>query len=109
MLKKPSRSAALQAVTGNSTGDGRVVFRTAEGWWSRKIDEAAVADTPEAAAALLAEAQKDADQAQLIVDPYLIEVARTDAGLIATRNREAIRAQGGPTIDVPGASTPVAA
>ena len=41
-------------------------------------------------------------EANLVVDPYLIEVARTDEGLVATRLREAIRAQGGPTIDVPG-------
>lgn len=109
MLKKPSRKAELQAVTGNSTGDGRVVFRTAEGWWSRRLADAAVADGADAAATLLAEAQKDADHAQLVVDPYLIEVVRTESGLVASRYREAIRAEGGPTIDVPGATSPAAA
>ncbi|WP_460450884.1 DUF2849 domain-containing protein [Alsobacter sp. SYSU BS001988] len=100
MMKKP-RKAELQAVTANGAGDGRVVFRTPSGWWSRDLAEAEVADAPEAAAALLLEAQRDAE-ANLVVDPYLIEVARTDEGLVATRLREAIRAQGGPTIDVPG-------
>jgi hypothetical protein len=100
MMKKP-RKAELQAVTANAAGDGRVVFRTPTGWWSRDLDDAEVADAPEAAAALLLEAQRDAE-ANLVIDPYLIEVTRTETGLAAARLREAIRAQGGPTIDVPG-------
>ena len=101
MMKKPRKVPELQAVTANGAGDGRACSAPPSGWWSRDLAEAEVADAPEAAAALLLEAQRDAE-ANLVVKPYLIEVARTDEGLVATRLREAIRAQGGPTIDVPG-------
>jgi hypothetical protein len=95
MSKKP-KIFHPQAATANDAADGLVVFRTPSGAWSRHLAEAAVAETEEAAAGLLAAAQFDANENR-VVEPYLIDVAREGGGLRALKLREAIRAEG-PTV-----------
>jgi hypothetical protein len=95
MSKKPKTFVA-QAVTGNDAANGLVVFRTADGRWSHALSDAQVAETEDAAAALLARAVQDATD-NIVVEPYLIDVAREAAGLRALKFREAIRAEG-PTV-----------
>ncbi|HWN50532.1 MAG TPA: DUF2849 domain-containing protein, partial [Xanthobacteraceae bacterium] len=43
-------------VTGNRLGDGAVIYRTPDGLWSSRLDEAAVVNTAPAATELLAAA-----------------------------------------------------
>lgn len=107
MAKKP-KIFVPQAVTANDAADGLVVFRAPDGRWIHDFQGAAVADTEEAAGALLAVAGIDAVENK-VVEPYLIDVAREGGRLRALRFREAIRAEG-PTVGYaltapPGAST----
>lgn len=88
---------ARRALTANRLRDGRVVFLTEAGDWSTDIQQAAVAEDREAMARLEA-AGAAAQQAQLVVGAYLIDVERSDGRLWPTRWREQIRAAGGPTV-----------
>ena len=81
-----------EIITANRLGDGRVVFQTASGW-STDIAHAALLESKEAAAAALDRANADA-AANLIVDPYPIEVRQSAAGIVPARLRERIRADG---------------
>jgi hypothetical protein len=89
-------AAMSHTVTANRLADGRVVFRTPEGRWSLALAEAGFAPSEAEAKPLLDAALGDA-AAQIIVDPYLIEVDRTGAAPRPVKLREAIRAFG-PTI-----------
>jgi hypothetical protein len=82
----------MEIITANSLKDGRVVFQTASGW-TLDVDRAEVLETKEAAAAALARAQADAAR-NIVVEPYAIAVTRNGAGLVPTRLRERIRAEG---------------
>ena len=84
------------AVTANRLVDGRVVFRRPDGIWSLALAEAGFAPSEADAKPLLDAAHIDA-AAQIIVDPYLIEVDRSGAAPRPVKLREAIRAFG-PTI-----------
>ena len=84
------------AVTANRLGDGRVVFRTAAGGWSLNLAEAGLAPSEAEAAPDLAAAQRDAD-AQIVIEPYLIEINLTGSSPRPAKLRESIRAFG-PTI-----------
>ena len=86
----------LHAVTANRLGDGRVVFRTADGGWALALAEAVLAETEAAATPALEAAKRDID-GNIIVDPYVIEVDVSGASPRPARLREAIRAFG-PTI-----------
>jgi hypothetical protein len=97
---KKSRGEALQVATANALKSGMVVFRTADGAWSRDIDRAFVAVDAAAAQALLGDANADAE-ANLVVEPYLVDVVRNGPKLVPTRLRELIRAAG-PTVPTPG-------
>ena len=77
-----------------------MVFRTADGTWSRDIDRAAIAADAVAAEALLGAATADA-AANIVVEPYLVEIVRRGPSLVPTRLRELIRAAG-PTVPTPG-------
>jgi len=79
--------------TANHLRSGSVLYRTRSGLWSLDIAEAAVAETPESAAALLALAKADETRAEL-VDPNLIEVTRQSGALRPVSFRERIRASG---------------
>ena len=85
---------ALQVVTANRLGDGRVVF-LADGYlWVEEIGRARVAENGEAGNALLAIAEKAAAD-RIVVAPYLIDVS-TDGehNVTPTRYREVLRALG---------------
>jgi hypothetical protein len=82
----------VEIITANRLGDGRVVFQTASGW-SPDIADAAVLHTKEAVAAALDRANADA-AGNLVVEPYAIAVRPGADGLVPTRLRERIRAEG---------------
>jgi len=86
-------------VTANRLGDGAVVYRTQDGHWTTRLEQAAVVNTTPAAAELLAGAVADDIGA---VGAYVapVRVAK-DGGVQPGNLREAIRHRG-PTIDLPG-------
>jgi uncharacterized protein DUF2849 len=85
-----------QLVTANRLRDGIVVFLTRSGIWSEKIDDAALALEPQAAAALEARA-KDDETATLVTGSYLIDAERRDGRIRAAHIRERMRTLG-PTV-----------
>lgn len=86
----------LQVVTANRLVDGDVVYLTEDGHWSEWLRDGCLADNKQAAAALLETAEK-AVAAQIVVEPYAIDVIAEDETVRASRYREQIRASG-PTI-----------
>lgn len=82
----------MEIITANSLEHGLVVFQTARGW-TPDVNQAEVLDDKEAVAAALERAGADAAK-NIIVEPYAIQVARDGAGLVPTRLRERIRAEG---------------
>jgi hypothetical protein len=95
-MKKAARGTALQAVTANALTSGAVVFRAPGGAWTTNLSAAELANAGEPAQALLAAALRD-EAAHVVVEPYLIDIAQEEDGVVAMRLREAIRASG-PTI-----------
>lgn len=88
-------------VTANRVGDGAVVYRTADGRWTPRLEAAAVATTAPVAGALLSDAVADDLGA---VGPYVAPVRLDDGGQVAPGNlRERIRLRG-PTFDLPASS-----
>jgi hypothetical protein len=85
--------------TSNDLSSGAVVFRHADGLWSIDIGKAEIAETPEAAEALLARATADQD-ACIVVEPALIEIVREGGFVRPVALRELIRATG-PTVPLP--------
>lgn len=85
-----------QLVTANRLRDGIAVFLTRSGTWSEKIDEAALALEPQAAAALEARA-KDDEKATLVTGSYLIDAERREGRIRAAHIRERMRTLG-PTV-----------
>ena len=81
-----------EIVTANRLGDGRVVFRAAQGW-STDIEAAERLETPEAVAAALAFAAADV-AANRVVDAYAIAVTAQEGPIVPSRLRERIRAEG---------------
>jgi hypothetical protein len=86
----------MNIITGNSLGEGLVVFQVPGGGWSLDIGHAEVLETPEALATATARANADA-AANRVVEPYAVEVTRSGARLVPVRLREQIRADG-PTV-----------
>jgi hypothetical protein len=84
---------ALRIVTANLLRGGNVVFLAGDGRWSAQIDEARLAESDEAAAALEARARASVDATD-VVDPYLIEVEHGEDGLRPVRYREWLRTRG---------------
>ncbi|MGE0850555.1 MAG: DUF2849 domain-containing protein [Hyphomicrobiaceae bacterium] len=103
-----SRNAEISVLTANRLSDGAVVFLDFEGAWSESFAEAVLARTPDEVRALQDRATYDAFH-NVIVEPYLVEVCETEAGLTPVRYRERVRA-GGPSVldDVPGYTAPSA-
>lgn len=87
--------AKPQIVSANHLLDGDVIYLTARGGWTRHLAQAAVACSPDEAAALLAAAEAQPGTA---VGPYLAEVATDgpgpDAGLRPLHYREIFRTRG---------------
>jgi hypothetical protein len=82
----------MQIVTANRLVDGRVVFRDRTGGWVETLTAAAVLEPAEAAQALTAAADDVA--AQVILDPYAVDVVTTPSGITPKTMREKIRAAG---------------
>jgi hypothetical protein len=89
----------LQMIIANTLADGFVVFLTEEDTWTNAIAAGAVAATDEQAEKLLKLA-KQAEQNNLVIDPYLIPVELDDGLRKPTEYREYIRAMG-PTVPIP--------
>ena len=86
------------AITANRLADGVVVYRTADGGWTTRIAEAAVATTAPAASELLAAAVAEDG---IVVGPYVAPVGLDADGHAQPGNlRERIRVDG-PTFDLP--------
>jgi hypothetical protein len=81
------------ALTANSLDTGEVVFWGADGWTVRFAD-AEVFEDPARADAALSQAQ---DQRRIVIEPYLIDVAKEGELPVPVSFRERIRALG-PTI-----------
>lgn len=96
MAQHVNKRATVQAVTANRLLDGEVVYLTAGDAWSESIHDAAIAEGKEACAALLEKATPGLES-QLIVEPYLFEVAREGDQVVPASVREKIR-MAGPTI-----------
>ncbi len=82
-----------QAVTANNLVDGAVVFLCSDGAWSRRLADAAVADS-DAASERLMQAAHNAVEDNDVVEPYLIVLTRQDGGLRAAHFREHLRTLG---------------
>ena len=85
-----------EMITANRLKDGLVVFLDAEGGWSEDFHRGATIADESAKAAALARAQAAA-AANLIVDPYAIELELRAGHLAPKALRERIRASG-PTV-----------
>jgi hypothetical protein len=85
-----------QIATANRLRDGIAVFLSRGGQWTERIDDAALALEPQAAAALEARA-KDDEKATLVTGPYLIDAERRAGRIRAGHIRERIRTLG-PTV-----------
>ncbi len=86
----------VQVVTANRLGDGEVVYLGPDLRWTARLEEAARLETKALAQERLTVAQKSVEE-QIVVAPYLIELAETPQGLVPVRQREVIRAAG-PTV-----------
>ena len=85
-------------VTANRLADGAVVYRTLDGQWATRLEQAAVVSTAPAASALLAAAAADDIGA---VGAYVAPVELDQQGNVRPGNlREAIRSAG-PTFELP--------
>ena len=86
-----------KVVTGNRLGDGLVVFLTDDGGWSTDIAASRILATPDEVkeAEAYGKAQHDA---QIVVEPYVIDVDVAEGVPTPMRLRERIRAEG-PTVD----------
>ena len=84
---------SAQILTANRLIDGAVVFLAADGSWNTHLTGVHTATDKESAAALEAIGARDA-AAQIVVAPYLIDVAEENGRLVPTRYREHIRAFG---------------
>ena len=85
-----------QVMTANRLRDGDVVFLTRAGEWALAIDNAVLAQEPQAVAALEARAKAD-EKANLVTGSYLFDAERVNGKIKASHIRERIRAQG-PTV-----------
>ena len=89
-------------VTASFTDDGGPAYMTEGHSWSRKLADAVVVDSEDAAEELLGLAR---GQEALICDPYAIKARRTDAGVETLAVKEVIRAKG-PTTPIRRADSP---
>lgn len=85
-------------ITANRLGDGAVIYRAADGHWTTRLEQAAVATTAPVAAEMLASANKDDVSA---VGPYVAPVHVAPDGAVTPGNLREIIRQGGPTVDLP--------
>lgn len=89
----PSKSFARSAVTANRLLDGFVIYLAADGRWSERLDEAAVAASEAELAALQNAAERDA-RAGRVIGPYVFEVEAGPLGALPVGRRETLRTLG---------------
>jgi len=82
-----------QVLTANLLSDGMVVFLAQGGAWSASLENAHVAHSDDDVAQLETTGA-EGSQANLVVDPYLIEVEETGGVLSPTAFRGRMRARG---------------
>ncbi|MFQ5626938.1 MAG: DUF2849 domain-containing protein [Methyloligellaceae bacterium] len=82
-----------QILTANLLSDGMVVFLAPGGEWKGSLENAHIARSDEDAAELEAGGAR-AVHANIIVDPYLIEVEETDGRPVPVAFRERMRSRG---------------
>lgn len=82
-----------QILTANLLSDGMVVFLAPDGTWRGSVDSALIARSDDDIAELEAGGAL-AVQANLIVDPYLIEVEESDGRPVPVAFRERMRVRG---------------
>jgi Protein of unknown function (DUF2849) len=82
-----------QVMTANRLRDGDVVFLTRSGDWALAIDNAVLAQEPQAVAALETRAKAD-EKATLVTGAYLFDAERVDGKIRASHIRERIRTLG---------------
>ena len=98
-LQQKLKITSPVVVTANRLGDGAVVYRTPDGGWTTRLEQAAVVSTAPAATDLLHTAAADDIGA---VGAYVAPVRIEPDGSVRPGNlRESIR-QAGPSIDLPG-------
>ena len=86
-----ARKFLPQVATGNDLLDGDVVYFTPQGGWSRSHSRAELAETPEAAEALLSRASAFPQQ---VVGVYLADAQLKDGVPAPVHFREAFRTRG---------------
>jgi Protein of unknown function (DUF2849) len=96
-LERKLKIAGPVVITANRLDDGAVVYRTADGRWTTKLDQAAIATAAPAAAELLKAAQ---GEGLIAVGPYVAPVERQGGSVRPANLRETIRLNG-PTIELP--------
>ncbi len=84
---------ALQVFTANRVRDGVVVFLSADGRWSEAPEAGGVIGGAGMETRMLALADA-AEEAAMVIAPYLIEVTETGGGVRPVSLRERIRAYG---------------
>ena len=85
-------SGDLQIASANRLSDGEVVFLDDAGWWTPRLERAALARDKRAAEILLQRAQAEAFS---VVEPYLVAMSEDDDGHLEPLSlREKIRASG---------------
>lgn len=82
-----------QIVTANRLRDGLVVFLSADGEWSERIEDAAGAMNESGASELMATANQSEIDCH-VVGPYLVEVDVSTDGSRPVLHRELVRASG---------------
>jgi hypothetical protein len=85
-------------ITANRLGDGAVVYRTLDGGWTTRLDQAAVVSTSPAAGELLTAATADDIGA---VGAYVAPVRLDQDGTVQPGNLREIIRHAGPTVALP--------
>lgn len=81
------------AITANRLLDGYVIYLTADGRWSERLSEAAVAASEAELAELQAAAERDARRGR-VIGPYVFEVEAGADGPQPRGQRETLRTLG---------------
>ncbi|MCB2052872.1 MAG: DUF2849 domain-containing protein [Geminicoccaceae bacterium] len=81
-----------RVLTANHLASGDVVYLAADGW-TPLLRDALIASDAAAEACLLGRAARD-EEADIVVDPYLVEVEHSAGRIEAVHYRERFRARG---------------
>jgi hypothetical protein len=100
------RAPDVSVLTANRLQDGIVVYLAADGGWVESIEGALIARSADEARSLQAQGAHDAAR-NVVVEPYLAEVAESGGRPVPARMRERVRVEGPSVLgDVPGYVSP---